>query len=96
MTCDVQCDDFGFVRSVVKGDAPDYILGLFRCMCSDLSMSGCCDDGDSALMMMPTLLLLKLNRHYIPLSSVNSERPAISAPSPMYSEDDRCVHASDS
>ena len=30
----------------MKGDAPDYILGLFRCVCSDLAMSGCIGDDD--------------------------------------------------
>ncbi len=43
------CDykDLCFCGSVVKGDAPDYILGLFRCVCSDLAMSGCIGDHDN-------------------------------------------------
>ena len=28
------------MRSVVKGDAPDYILGLFHSVCSGVALSG--------------------------------------------------------
>jgi hypothetical protein len=47
-------------------------------------------------MMLLSLMLLQLNSHDMALSSVSSDRPVICTPSPMYSEDDRCVHASQS